>query len=153
MQTDTRSDVGGVIVAAVLIGIACLVLWDTTTYVDLDSKVFPRTVAIVLILASLGYIVLWLLGRTAPEPRTEGSWPRRILLVLVMLASVLAMPLVGFLAASLAMFALLLVVAMYDPWTPYRVIVYPIVGVAVVLGFYYIFSELLLVPLPTASLF
>jgi hypothetical protein len=42
---------------------------------------------------------------------------------------------------------------MYEPWTRLRVIVYPLVGIAVVLGFYLLFGEILRVPLPVGSLF
>lgn len=160
MPTDTspkpteRPGPGGVVVAALLIVFACFVLWDTLGYVDSDSSVFPRTVAGVLILASLAYIVVWLLGRAEPEdPAPAGSWPRRILLVAVMLVGALAMPLVGFIPAALPIFGALLLAAMYDKWTPFRIVVYPVVGVAIVLGFYYVFQELLQVPLPTATLF
>jgi Tripartite tricarboxylate transporter TctB family len=149
-----RPSVGGVVVAALLIVFACFVLWDTLGYVDGDSSVFPRTVAAVLILASLAYIVAWLLGRAEPEgPPPPGSWPRRILLVAVMLIGALAMPLVGFIPAALPIFVALLLGAMYDRWTPFRIVVYPLVGVAIVLGFNYVFQVLLQVPLPAATLF
>ena len=68
-------------------------------------------------------------------------------------ASVLNIPLVGFLPAGAAVFLALLGLAMYDPWTPYRRVVFPLVGLAIVAGFYVLFSEALLVPLPTGSLF
>jgi hypothetical protein len=153
-KATERPSAGGVVVAALLIVFACFVLWDTLGYVDSDSSVFPRTVAAVLILASLAYIVTWLLGRAEPEgPTTPGSWPRRTLLVAVMLTGALAMPLVGFIPAALPIFGALLLGAMYDRWTPFRIVVYPLIGVAIVLGFYYVFHELLLVPLPTRTLF
>jgi putative tricarboxylic transport membrane protein len=145
---------GSVVVAALMIAVACVVLWDSTRYTDADSAVFPRTFAVVLIVASLAYIVVWLLGRADPEvPPSPGSAPRRILLVVAMLAGALAMPMIGFVAAALPVFGALLLVAMYDPWTRFRMVVYPLVGIAVVLGFYYVFQELLLVPLPAARLF
>ena len=153
-KATERPNAGGVVVAALLIVFACFVLWDTLGYVDSDSSVFPRTVAAVLILASLAYIVTWLLGRAEPEgPTAPGSWPRRILLVAVMLMGALAMPLVGFIPAALPIFGALLLGAMYDRWTPFRIVVYPLIGVAIVLGFYYVFHELLLVPLPATTLF
>src|SRR3546814_925697 len=83
----------------------------------------------------------------------EGSWPRRIGLVAVMLLGALAMPLVGFLPAGVAVFLASLALAQYDPWTTHRRIVFPLVGVAIVVGFYVLFSEALLVPLPVGSLF
>lgn len=149
-----RPGPGSVVVSLLLIAFALLVLWDTTTYVDMDSAVFPRTFAIVLIVASLAYIVAWLIGKVErEEPPQPGSWPRRILLVVVMLVGTLAMPLLGFVLAAIPVFGVLLLVAMHERWTPIRMIVFPLVGLGVVFGFYYLFQELLLVPLPTARLF
>lgn len=157
MPTRSRSHTGaagGAVVSALLIGAGVLALWDTASYVDLDSAVFPRTVAGAMILACLATIFRWFLGRATPVPeQPKGSARRRALLVAIMLAGSLAMPYVGFLPAAAVAFAALLLIAMYDPWTRYRMIVYPLVGIAVVFGFYYLFSELLLVPLPTATLF
>lgn len=154
MPTDVKKDTGGAVVAACLTALGALVVFDTTTYADSDSAVFPRTFAIVMILASVAYIVTWLMGRGASAGEAEaGSMPRRVLLVAIMLGGTLAMPWVGFLAASIPVFAALTLVAMYDPWTKARAVVYPLVGIAIVLGFYVLFKEVLLVPLPTASLF
>lgn len=153
-ETAQRKNIGEVVVSAVLIGVGCLVLWDTTTYADADSAVFPRTFSFVLIGACIAYIVVWLMGRGEERPVPEsGSAIRRILLVTVMLGGALAMPWIGFLAAAVPVFGALLLVAMYDPWTPYRAIVYPLVGLALVFGFFFVFQELLLVPLPTGKLF
>lgn len=154
MPTETNKGVGEVVVAALLVGVGCLVLWDATTYVDSDSAVFPRTFSFVLIAACIAYIGMWLTGRGEergePEP---GSAVRRFLLVAVMLAGALAMPWIGFLAAAGPVFGGLLLIAMYDRWTPYRAIVYPLIGLALVFGFFFVFQELLLVPLPTGKLF
>jgi putative tricarboxylic transport membrane protein len=130
----------------------CFVLWDTLSYVDGDSSVFPRACAITLILVSLAYIFFWLLGYGEPDATpASGAWWRRLTLVAVMLVGTLVMPLIGFLPAALPIFGTLLVVAMHDQWTPFRMIVYPLVGLAIVLGFFYAFQELLQVQLPTAS--
>lgn len=145
---------GGVVVAALLILFGVYALWDTTTYADPDSAVFPRAIASAMIVASLVVILRWLLGRSTPvEMPPPGSAIRRALLVAVMIVGSLSIPYTGFLPAALVVFAALLLIAMYDRWTPFRIVVYPLVGAAVVLGFYYLFSKVLLVPLPTASLF
>lgn len=154
MPTESRRDTGGAVVAALLIGVGCLVLWDTTGYADPDSAVFPRTFSGVMIAACIAYIGMWLAGRGedlgTPEP---GSAIRRILLVAVMLAGALSMRWIGFLAAAVPVFGALLLIAMYDRWTPYRAIVYPLIGLALVSGFYFVFQELLQVPLPEGRLF
>lgn len=154
MPTDTRREIGEVIVSVLLVGIGCLVLWDTTTYADADSAVFPRAFAMVLIAACIAYIGMWLIGRGEERPEQErGSVIRRILLVAAMLAGAVVMPWIGFLAAAVPVFGALLLIAMYDRWTPYRTIVYPLIGLALVFGFFFVFQELLMVPLPTGKLF
>jgi putative tricarboxylic transport membrane protein len=144
------------VTAAVFILVAAIALWDTTTMVDADSYVFPRAVAIAMIVFCI-LLILWGLMRPAPgngEASAAGaSTARRVSLVIAMLASTLLMPWLGFLISGLAAFASITLIAMYDEWTPFRKIVYPFVCVALVVGFYFLFAELLLVPLPVGSLF
>lgn len=143
-----------VVMAGLFIVIAAVTLWDTTSYTDADSYVFPRTIAVVLIVFSLVLIVQWLLGRQSlSEPPAAGSTPRRIALVIAMLAATAAMPWIGFLVSGVLAFAAVLLIAMYDPWTRFRTIVYPVVGLVIVGGFYLLFREVLQVPLPVGSVF
>jgi hypothetical protein len=81
------------------------------------------------------------------------STPRRVALVAAMLISTALMPYLGFLISGVAAFAAIMLIAMYDPWTRYRKIVYPLVCVGVVVGFYTMFAKVLLVPLPAGLLF
>ena len=155
MQNDgARSDFGGAIVALLLIAFGSFAIYDTTTYADPDSAVFPRTVAMALIAAAAAYLVVWLAGRAGPALANEpGSWLRRIAFVIVMLSAALAMPWVGFIPSALVSFALLMIISMYDAWTPRRMVVFGAVGAAIVFGFYALFAKFLLVPLPTGWLF
>ena len=161
MQTDpkanvARRDVGGMVTAAVFILVAVIALWDTTRMVDSDSFVFPRTVAIAMI-AFCVLLIAWNLIR--PEsgngdvPAPGASTVRRVCLVAAMLVSTALMPWLGFVASGLMAFLSIMVIAMYDPWTRFRKLVYPLVCTAFVVGFYFLFAELLLVPLPVGSLF
>lgn len=163
MKIDTakrnlRGDLGGVVGAAILILVGAVALWDTQHMVDADSYVFPRAIAVAMICFSLALIV-WQMISPVLERNGEiaavqgGSRLRRVALVATMLISSLLMPLIGFVLAGLLAFGALMGIAMYDPWTRGRVIVYPLVGVAIVIGFYFVFAELLLVPLPVGSLF
>lgn len=152
MQTDRR-DIGGMVAAAILIAIGAVALYDTTTYSDIDSAVFPRTVAIALMLSAIGYIVYALVRGERTVRAPGGSYPRRIALVAGMLGAVVAMPWIGFVASGLVAFFCLTLVAMHDPWTPGRMILYPLVGVAIVLGFFALFRYGFLVPLPEGRLF
>ena len=160
MPTDTgirqtSRDVTGMLTAVVFILVAAVALWDTTNMADADSYVFPSAVAIAMIVFSIALIVWNLVfptggnGETAPGAST----PRRVALVAAMLISTALMPYLGFLVSGVAAFAAVMLVAMYDPWTRYRKIVYPLVCVGVVLGVYTIFAQVLLVPLPVGLLF
>jgi hypothetical protein len=155
-QTTTQGrDTPGMVMACLFILLAAVSLWDTTTMLDSDSYVFPRAIAIAMILFCLILIVWNLLKPVAEkkEPSTKASTIRRILLVSVMLFSCLLMPWLGFLISGFATFFLLMLVAMYDEWTPKRKLIYPLIAASVVAGFYTLFSKLLLVPLPVGLLF
>jgi len=162
MKIDTakhnlKRDLGGVVGAAILIIVGAVALWDTQHMVDSDSYVFPRAIAIAMICFCL-MLIVWQMISPVLESNGElqvtgGSRLRRVALVAAMLVSTLLMPLIGFVISGLLAFGALMGVAMYDPWTRRRQIVYPLVGVAIVLGFYVVFAELLLVPLPVGTLF
>lgn len=153
MATDGRRDAGGIVVAAVFIFLGGLAIWDSLDYADADSYVFPRTIAGAMIVFSLA-LIAWNLARpVAPEPAPPGSTPRRVGLVVAMLAAALSMPYTGFLIAGLGAFAAITAVAMYDPWTRGRLLLYPLVGTAIVFGFYVLFTRVLLVPLPVGKFF
>lgn len=152
MQTETR-DIGGMAAAVAFIVIGAIALYDTVGYADIDSAVFPRTVASGLVLSSIGYLIYALLRGPRTLREKGGSTPRRVALVAVMLLSVMAMPWIGFLVAGVIAFLCLILVAMHDPWTKQRMLVYPVVGIAIVGAFFVLFSYGLQVPLPKARLF
>jgi hypothetical protein len=148
-------DVGGMVMAVAFILLAVLALWDTTTMTDADSYVFPRAIAIAMIAFSIALIV-WNLLRPSPgnsTPDEGASTPRRVGLVAAMLIGTALMPYVGFVLSGVVVFAAIMLFAMYDRWTPLRLLVYPLVGIGIVLGFYTIFAKVLLVPLPAGLLF
>ncbi|MCB1788353.1 MAG: tripartite tricarboxylate transporter TctB family protein [Gammaproteobacteria bacterium] len=160
MPTDVspqspKRDVAGMLVAVAFIVLAAVSLWDTTNMADSDSYVFPRAIAIAMIVFSVALIV-WNLVRPVPGNGVSmpgASTPRRVGLVAAMLIGTALMPYIGFVLSGLATFAALMQFAMYDPWTRYRMVAYPLIGVGVVLGFYALFAKVLLVPLPTGLLF
>lgn len=147
-------DLPGTLIAVAFVIIGALAWWDTTDMADPDSYVFPRTVIVLMIGFSLLLILRNLVyGGGQHHRSTAGSWPRRVCLVAAMLLGALAMPLVGFLPSGVAVFLAIMLLAMYDPWTGYRRIAFPLVGFAIVVGFFVLFSEVLRVPLPLGSLF
>jgi len=155
-ENSARRDVAGMVTAAVFILIAVIALWDTTTMVDSDSFVFPRAVAIAMIVFCL-LLIAWALihpeSGNGEDSAPGASTVRRVSLVLAMLVSTALMPWLGFLISGFAAFVSIMLIAMYDRWTPFRKLVYPLVCAAFVVGFYFLFAELLLVPLPVGSLF
>jgi hypothetical protein len=157
MTSERRAagrDLPGSLIAAAFILIGALCWWDTTDMSDPDSYVFPRMVIVLMIAFSLLLILRnLLLGGGRHHLTTAGSWPRRVGLVAAMLLGALAMPLVGFLPSGIAVFLAIMLLAMYDPWTGYRRAVFTLVGFAIVVGFFVLFSEVLRVPLPLGSLF
>lgn len=155
MPTDNKPqrDVGGMVIAAILILLGCVAWWDTMGYADADSFVFPRTVGSAMIVFCLILIVFNLVKPVAPQDNQPGSVARRVGLVLAMLIAAGLMPFAGFLLSGLVSFLCILALAMYDPWTRQRLLVYPLVGTAVVLGFHFLFLKVFLVPLPVGSWF
>lgn len=163
MQIESKrgnSDIAGTITAVVFILLACLALWDTTTMTDSDSYVFPRAIAAAMIVFCILLIAYNLMrevgddaGIQADTASSANSTPRRVGLVAAMLLSSLAMPWSGFLLSGVFAFGAIMLLAMYDPWTPRRRILFPLSALAVVLGFYTLFSKVLLVPLPVGLWF
>ncbi len=141
------------IMGAVFIALAAIVFWDTTSYTDADSYVFPRAVAAAMACLAVLSIVRWLIYPAGESLDFSGANLRRLGLVVTMLGATLAMPWIGYLTSTLLAYGAILVLAMYDPWTPKRILVYPLAGAGIVIGFYLLFSKTLQVPLPAGSLF
>lgn len=152
-MTKTKSnkyDTPGIVLAAIFILIAAIFLSDARNMVDSDSYVFPAAICTVMIVLSIVFIV-WNLLKPHPDREATlvpGSTPRRVGLVAMMLISAFIMPYVGFLPAGIGVFAALMVIAMYKPWTLKRAIIYSLICVAIVTGFYVLFDIVFLVPLP-----
>jgi len=148
-------DMATVVVACLFIILSIISLWDTTTMLDSDSYVFPRAIAIAMILLSL-ILIVWNLVRPVAETKEtvkDLSTIRRISLVTVMLFSSLLMPWLGFLISGFATFSLLMLVSMFDEWSLKKKLIYPLIAATIVAGFYTLFSKLLFVPLPVGLLF
>lgn len=139
---------GTLVVASLFVMVGVITLYDTTTYSDLDAKVFPRAAAIVLILSSLAVIFAALL-RPVHEPGFgQGSWWRRVLLVACMLTACFLMPHVGFLPAGFIAFGGAMVAAMHERWSLQTAAGYTVAGIVIMVGFYALFRFALNVPLP-----
>lgn len=146
-----RRDVPGMIGAAFFIATGALALYYSRDFSPLGS-VFPRTIAVAMIVLSVVYIAIALLRPKAPAPQPAGSVWRRVALVAVMLLWATYFDRIGFLSTSIAAFAALLVIANYDRWTPRTAVVYAGAGALVIGGLYAIFRFGLKVPLPEGIL-
>ena len=144
----SQNNIGTLIVSALFIIAGVITLYDTQSYGDIDSKVFPRAAAIVLILCATFVLLQRLIRPAKDEGFGSGSWWRRILLVATMLLCCFAMPYIGFLFAGAIAFAGGLISAMHDKWTTKNIIIYWGSGAFIMIGFYALFRYALLVPLP-----
>ena len=141
-------DWGTLIVSGLFVLVGAVTLYDTSNYVDIDSIVFPRSVAIGLIVISIVTIIWMMVRPSAARPADDGVWWRRVLLVTTMLAACGAMPYVGFVPAVAIAFIGGLIAAMHDRWTVKTAVVFALSGAIVVAGFYALFRYALHVPLP-----
>ncbi len=148
VESSRSSTTGSLLVATLFIVLGAITLYDTLSYSDVDSKVFPRAAAVLLIGASMASIVLTLLKPVADEGFGSGRWWRRAVLVAAMLVACVLMPHVGFVVASAVAFAGALVAAQHDQWQLRNVFLYLVSAIAVVGGFYALFKFGLSVPLP-----
>ncbi len=142
------STIGSLLVAALLVAIGFITLYDSMSYSDVDSKVFPRAAAILLIITATISIIMTLLKPIADTGFGAGIWWRRILLVCSMLAACVIMPGYGFIAASAVAFVGALIAAMHEKWRVANMVIYSLSGAVVVGGFYALFKFVLNVWLP-----
>lgn len=147
-ETDTKRDIGALLIAALFILAGVVTLYDTNSYSDIDSKVFPRAAAIVLIICSMLSIVSGILKPSKEEGFGVGSWWRRVLLVASMLIACLVMPRIGFLPAGILAFSGCLIASMHQTWSVTKITLYAVSGLLIMIGFYSLFRYALHVPLP-----
>ena len=140
--------IGSLLASLFFICAGLITLYDTTSYTDRDSQVFPQTVAIILVVtASFSFIARFL------KPSDEGGfgtgiWWRRALLIIAMFLMGFLIPKIGFLPAGVVAFSGGLIAAMHEGWSAKTFILYPISGAVVITAFYVLFKFILYVPLP-----
>ena len=144
----SQDNIGTTIVSALFIIAGVITLYDTQSYSDIDSKVFPRAAAIVLIVCASFVLIQRIIRPKVDEGFGSGSWWRRILLVATMLLCCFVMPYFGFLLAGAIAFVGGLISAMHDKWTLRNILIYWGSGAMIMIGFYALFRYALLVPLP-----
>src|SRR3546814_5809930 len=85
IERTASRDLPGRLIAAAFILLGAVFWCDTTDMADPDSYVFPRAIIALMIAFSLLQILRNLVYGGQPHSYDEGSWPRRIGLVAVML--------------------------------------------------------------------
>ena len=143
-----QENIGSLIIATVFIFIAIITLYDTTHYSDIDSKVFPRACAIVLLIFSVITVICELIKPSKVDGFGSGYWWRRVFLVTTMLMACLAMPYITFIPAGGIAFIGGLVAAMHDRWSARTLLLYWGSGAVIIVAFSSIFKYVLHVPLP-----
>lgn len=150
-STTMQGRTGSLAITVFFLVAGIVTLYDTTSYSDSDSQVFPQTVAIALILFTSILLVTQFLrpGSIASvEGFGQGVWWRRILLVATMILACLVMPYLGFLPAGAIAFAGGLIAAMHDRWSLKTVLLYWGSGAVIMVAFFTLFKFALKVPLP-----
>ncbi|MFK7963520.1 MAG: tripartite tricarboxylate transporter TctB family protein [Burkholderiaceae bacterium] len=145
----SEADIGGVVIAVLLVVVGAVTLIDTADYLDTDSVVFPRAAAIMLIVCSVLVAVGSFVKGDAASGFGTGHWWRRLLLVGGMIVTCLLMPLVSFLPAVAVSFVTALIAATHERVSVIRGVSYVLASVVIVLGFYVLFRYGLKVPLPS----
>ena len=144
----SEGQLGSLIISAMFVLLGVVTLYDTLSYTDRDSKVFPQTVAIILIVCATVSFVIRFIKPSDEGGFGQGIWWRRVLLISTMVLTCLVMPIVGFLPAGVIAFAGGLIAAMHDRWSLSNVLLYWGSGGIVMVMFYTLFKFVLNVPLP-----
>lgn len=143
-----KKNAGSLIVASIFMCVAVITLYDTTHYSDIDSKIFPRACAIVLLLFSILTMIWELIKPSNIDGFGAGHWWRRIVLVATMLIACIAMPHITFIPAGGIAFVGGLIAAMHNHWSQRTLLLYWGSGTVIIVAFYSIFKYVLYVPLP-----
>ena len=144
----SQGQLGSLIISAMFVLAGLVTLYDTLSYTDRDSKVFPQTVAIILIVCASVSFIMRFIKPTDEGGFGQGIWWRRVLLILTMVLTCIAMPFVGFLPAGVIAFAGGLIAAMHDRWSLSNILLYWGSGGIIMVLFYTLFKYVLHVPLP-----
>ncbi|SHN07419.1 tripartite tricarboxylate transporter permease [Roseibium suaedae] len=119
------------------------------------GAVFPWTISAALAAFSIILILQHLRRPSGPasqrRPQDPGS-ARRLALALVMLAWVIALPMIGFLATSFAAFVLIMLIADYDRPGLRTWAIWALTGLAICAGFWWLMANVLMLRMP-AGLF
>jgi putative tricarboxylic transport membrane protein len=120
------------------------------------GSVFPKTISVALMVFSAMLIVQHIrrpAGPASANPAFDSGTRRRTALAVVMMAWVIAMPGIGFLATSLVAFGLIMAIADYDRPAVRVWLIWFAAGIAICTGFWWLMANVLLLRMPAGLLF
>jgi len=129
-------------------GAVALVAINQSANLNQEAAVFPRTIAMAMVvLVGLAILKLFL-TRHVTEVKVEGSLLRMISVPVIMLAAVALLPVLGFKVVAILLGLALILPAQHDRFSPKGWTILVLGVGALILGFTLLFSEVLSVPLP-----
>ena len=147
-SSKSNAQIGSLVITALFVIVGVITLYDTTSYTDRDSQVFPQTVAIVLIITAGLSLIIQFLRPDDEAGFGTGIWWRRILMIVTMFLTCFAIPITGFLIAGTIAFTGGLITAMHDKWAAKTALLYFSSGAVILIAFFSLFKFILHVPLP-----
>ncbi|MGC3873403.1 tripartite tricarboxylate transporter TctB family protein [Halomonas sp. GXIMD04776] len=148
-QIEARRSDG--ILASIMIVIALGALWFSRD-MSMMASVFPRTIAILLLIFSIALLARVFVTRPQMSKPQPGSVGRRLGLIGVLLLWSFSLKWLGFIVASVLSATALAMLAHYHGWTFKRAVAYGLVLAGIIAFFYTLFAILLNVPLPVGQL-
>ena len=114
----------------------------------MGGRLIYSRISVHLVNTAFVYLVQILMGRSGASAPADGSNLRRFLLMAVMLGWSFSLEWLGFLPASAAAQAALLLIAQHVRWTFKKALTYGVSTAFVLLALYALFKHALQVPLP-----
>tara|TARA_R100000655_G_scaffold76286_1_gene115341 strand:- start:933 stop:1394 length:462 start_codon:yes stop_codon:yes gene_type:complete len=134
-----------------------ILLWIQTKDYSALGSVFPRTMAFFMVVTAVLLLVRSVMESPAPqaEATTDKAADilRGIALIAIMIAWLILIDPLGLLLASILAFACLVIVSERDNSSPVRMIFIMLCGVLMIWGFTLVMSEVMMIPIPRATLF
>ncbi len=146
-----NKQLGSALVAALLVLFGAVLWIDSYSLLDPDSYVFPRVMIIGMAITGSLVMIRDLWKARDSEAYPPGDALRRILLIVLMLASAAGIPFIGMGLGLVLLMIGAIELARFEPWSWRQRILLHGIGIALAIGLTVVFRELLYVPLPMGS--
>lgn len=128
------------------------IIYEVRSFTLLGA-VFPKYVSYIMIISSLSYILISIFIGSGKKIVLKGNNRKRILIFLIMLGWAFSINYIGFLLSSLIFYSLSILVSNHERFDIKKTLINILIGIALVIFIYFIFNNILNVPLPTAKIF